>query len=262
MLKLSRGKPQTYKVSLISPSGDAADLTAADSVMRLDDGGIQGLVGVVQQKTVTGVGLPGQLSTGLNVEPMVGSLAMIVKDYTVLSRLRGMMSTRFDSTLAVESPKFGRFAALVRLAAPIAAPAADPVGDEWIPVTLDLIANDGLWWSATIVSPTGEKNVTVTNSGDVPAHPKIRWGGAGGEVTLPSGATFTLPQVTAPRSISFDPLEMLAVRDDKGELDRETWLKLRGKALPESVPAGESRKFMIPSGASISWHVGVFDPWR
>lgn len=95
---------------------------------------------------------------------------------------------------------------------------------------------------SSVMAGTG--SVTVTNHGDVPVWPKIRYQGAGGAVTNPSGAKFTLPRATAETIIDLDP----------------RMLRLDG-AFPESVPPGGAGVWVLPAGAQLEWTLGVADPW-
>lgn len=108
-------------------------------------------------------------------------------------------------------------------------------------VTVPVFNAEGMFRSAL---KTGTKTVTVTNSGDVPIYPKIRNLGAGGPVTTPSGARFTLPKATTATVFDTDPRR----------------LRLPG-AFPESVPPGKSGTWVLPTGASLEWTQLVVDPW-
>ena len=147
-----------------------------------------------------------------------------------------------------------RYRLAVRLPAAFKFPAAIPKrGDR---VRVDVIADSPGVWTVPL---SGEGNVTVTNYGDVPIWPEIVWEGAGGEVTLPSGARFILPVVSEEHRL---PL----ARNNSGrifrgdEYDRE--LTRRVGAVGESVPRAEERDFIVPPGARLVWEIGVFDPFE
>lgn len=108
-------------------------------------------------------------------------------------------------------------------------------------VTVPVFNAGGMFRSAL---KTGTGRVTVTNSGDVPVYPKIRNLGAGGVITTPSGARFTLPKSTTATVVDTDPRR----------------LRLPG-AFPESVPPGKSGTWVLPAGASLEWTLLVVDPW-
>lgn len=108
-------------------------------------------------------------------------------------------------------------------------------------LTVPVVCFDGVAKSSVM---TGKETVTVTNYGDVSVWPKIRYEGAGGVVTNPSGAKFTLPRATEETIIDLDPRV----------------LRLEG-AFPESVPPGATGVWVLPAGAQLEWTLGVADPW-
>lgn len=108
-------------------------------------------------------------------------------------------------------------------------------------VTANVFNPTGLARSMPI-SGTGE--VTLLNSGDEVVYPQLTYKGAGGVVTSPSGATFTLPPSDERTTINLDPQH----------------LHLDG-AFPEGVPPGESGTWVLPEGVTASWEIRVADPW-
>ena len=82
----------------------------------------------------------------------------------------------------------------------------------------------------------------------------------GGNLTLPSGAVYELPTVSTPRTIWLDPTLGCKITDDSGVRDDALWRSLRGLVFPEVVPAGQSRVFGIPVGATILWEDELEDP--
>ncbi|MGV3159862.1 hypothetical protein ACEE23_02005 [Corynebacterium sp. 32222D000AT] len=104
-----------------------------------------------------------------------------------------------------------------------------------------VVCFDGVAKTSTM---TGTGTVTVTNYGDVPVYPKIRYQGAGGVVANPSGAKFTLPRTSTETIIDLNPRV----------------LRLEG-AFPESVPPGATGVWVLPAGAQLEWTLGVADPW-
>jgi len=108
-------------------------------------------------------------------------------------------------------------------------------------LTVPVVCFDGVAKSSVM---TGKETVTVTNYGDVSVWPKIRHEGAGGVVTNPSGAKFTLPRATEETIIDLDPRV----------------LRLEG-AFPESVPPGATGVWVLPAGAQLEWTLGFADPW-
>lgn len=91
---------------------------------------------------------------------------------------------------------------------------------------------------------TGMGAVDVTNSGVVPVWPTIRYQGAGGVVTAPSGASFSLP-----------------ASDDVVIVDTDPMVLRAPAVLPECVPPGESGRWVLPEGARLEWVLRVDDPW-
>ena len=108
-------------------------------------------------------------------------------------------------------------------------------------LTVPVVCFDGVAKSSVM---TGKETVTVTNYGDVSVWPKIRHEGAGGVVTNPSGAKFTIPRAAEETIIDLDPRV----------------LRLEG-AFPESVPPGATGVWVLPAGAQLEWTLGVADPW-
>ena len=108
-------------------------------------------------------------------------------------------------------------------------------------LSVPVLCADGVAKSSVM---TGKGNVTVTNHGDVNVWPKIRYRGAGGVVTNPSGATFTLPRAAEETIIDLNPRV----------------LRLAG-AFPENVPPGGTGVWVLPAGAQLEWTLGVADPW-
>ena len=108
-------------------------------------------------------------------------------------------------------------------------------------LAVPVLCADGVAKSSVM---TGTGKVTVTNHGDVSVWPKIRYRGAGGVVTNPSGAKFTLPRAAEETIIDLNPRV----------------LRLDG-AFPENVPPGGTGVWVLPAGAQLEWTIGVADPW-
>lgn len=108
-------------------------------------------------------------------------------------------------------------------------------------LSVPVVCADGVAKSSVM---TGTGTVTVTNHGDVSVWPKIRYQGAGGVVTNPSGAKFTLPRAAEETIIDLNPRV----------------LRLDG-AFPENVPPGGTGVWGLPAGAHLEWTLGVADPW-
>lgn len=232
----------------------------------IKSGGVDGLVGSTADVTAAPLSGVGQVVLSQRVQPIQGAVTFHCRASgdrdagQVAADLRAAFSPIIgrENTLVVASP-LGEAQTQVRLSGPIPDPVEDPSWDEMVlNLTVPLVADEGLWWLAE-QSRTG--NVTVTNRGDVPAWLKIRWNGAGGSVTLPSGARFALPSTTAPRTLFLTRKHSLVVRDDRGNVDEALWKKLRS-ALPEMVMPDKTGRFVLPEGATGLWHEGVLNPWR
>lgn len=91
---------------------------------------------------------------------------------------------------------------------------------------------------------TGGGAVRIVNDGDAPIYPVLRWSGAGGVVTAPSGARFTLPASGVEQTIDSDPRLLRA-----------------DGVFPEAVPAGGEGTWIVPAGVRVEWSVLVADPW-
>lgn len=115
------------------------------------------------------------------------------------------------------------------------------------------------YWRRTHVFQTPE--CVVANAGDHEGWVSVQWL-RGGTVTMPSGATLTLPSVAEWRTIHLDPFESCDVVDAAGKRDVGLWRQLRNKVYPEPVPVGESRTFRIPQGAKLIFDERVDDPCR
>ncbi|WP_235696714.1 hypothetical protein [Corynebacterium diphtheriae] len=265
LLKVNLPEPAVKQIMLLTPSGVEWNLTEKkDRGVFLREGGISGLVGTPSPLVSQAVGAVGQRFFGAEHGPLEGTLSLNIYDTSgdcaaVFDEFVGSFSTHTPAVLRVSSklrgPRFGE----LRLAAEIESPACEPAEVSELDVDVSVVIDDGAWWSNWV---HGNNNVTVTNSGDVPVSPKIRWKGAGGKVTLPSGATFTLPAVSHPRNLLLGIDQSLAVVDDQEVLDRETWLKVRDQALPEDIPPGASRVFSVPEGADLLWRLGFLSMWR
>lgn len=110
-----------------------------------------------------------------------------------------------------------------------------------VTLSVDVFAPVGLWRSAPL---SGTGNVTLTNNGDEVIYPTIAYSGAGGQVTAPSGARFTLPRVKKRVVVDLDPQS----------------LRLDG-AFPEGIEPGATGVWKLPAGAVLQWSELVADPW-
>lgn len=255
-----------FAVGMVDHKGKTWKFTG-DWAAGITSGGVDGLVGSTEDVTAQALSGVGQVVLSQRMVPIQGQLKFNCRADgkrdagQVAADLRAAFSPMLgrENQLGVSSP-LGVAEALVRLSGPIPDPVEDPSWDEEVVlgVQVPVVADGGLWWLA---EQSGTGLVTVTNKGDVPVPLKIRWQGAGGVVVMQSGARLTLPEVPAPRTIWLSREHSLAVRDDRGVMDRKLWKQLRA-ALPELVPAGASRRVTVPEGAEVMWREGVLDPWR
>ncbi|KGM18142.1 hypothetical protein [Corynebacterium auriscanis] len=225
--------------------------------------GVEGFVGSVEDSVIESVGEPGQILDALNVGVMTGSLqCVLVPDGEsideLFSRWRASWSRRRSGTLRIKSPRLGVLTTAARLSESMPTPEVDPGGKRHARVEVPVVCDRGVWSTDNV---RGSGTVTVTNFGDVALWPSVEWAGAGGPVTLPSGATFTLPAAGSKRVLCLNPAESLIVKDLAGKVDRALWLKLAPVAWAEPVMAGETAQFRVPAGAELVWRVSVLDPF-
>lgn len=246
-----------FKISYISPDGREWEFDHETSPVFVVSEGVEGFVGGGEDIALTADGLSGQMFAGVNVFPIEGALSGYCRGESV-SDFRAGFSRRRCGTLVVDSPVWGRLELEVRVVGGgVSVPHSLP-DDRWVSFSVSLVSDRGVWFTSPLY---GSDNVTVTNSGDVNIWPEIRWQGAGGVVTLPSGATFTLPNSTARRVLTLDPMRGCMVSLEGGAIDRAMWKTLTGSVNAEGVPVGETRTYRVPAGAELVWRVGVFDPW-
>lgn len=253
-----------YRLWYTTPWGRQWEMLTENWVTGLNAAGIDGLVAQSTDVTTESPFVAGQILDSQNIGPMTGSLRVAVGPDgpkpagDVWAEFRAGFSRTLVGTLSLHSPRYGRVSTQVRLAATLPPPDVEP-NDEGVidELPIQLISDQGVWLHDT-VSGTGE--VTVTNFGGVDVSPQIRWSGAGGTVTVPSGATFSLPAVEEERILLLSPVESLAVITPLGEIDYPLMRQLQA-ALPEVVPEGQSRTYVMPPGAALEWQIGVMDPW-
>lgn len=248
-----------YRLFYVPPGGGKVDLTPeGDGVFLLPEG-VTGLVGQADDTVVSSVLFPGQVFESLVTRPMTGELRFGVRGRRgdlqgLWSDFSRLWSRRREGRLIVSSP-VGSVSTGVRLSAGISPPPSSLKNESYSPgLNVPVVADSGVWSSGLM---HGAGAVEVANPGDVALYPSIVWT-AGGQVVLPSDATFMLPTVEGERRLLLDDSESCAVLND-GALDRDIW-PIPG-AVAESVPPGESRTFTIPSGARLEWRVSYFDPW-
>lgn len=202
---------------------------------------------------------------GVDGEPLSGALRLVAVDRDLearfirrindtMARWRAAWSPREWGTLRVSGPR-GESFAQVRLASPIPdLTTVDPEGFEAF--EQQVIGKTSRWLRARSANLPWS---TVVNGGDHEIWPRVKWS-KGGKLTLPSGAAYDLPTVAAPRTIWLNPALGCKITDDAGARDDDLWRSLRGNIFPEVVPAGQSRVFGIPVGATILWEDELEDP--
>lgn len=256
-----------YSIAYVDPASGYWPLATPGEKKRgiwMAEEAIEGLVSQGEDASVQSVGRAGVVFSGTAIEAMTGTLLVHVRGdgeksaAEIYREFRGAWSRRDEGTLIVSGGSYGELSCRVRLAEWIGPPLIDPekAGDTL--VELSLVADEGVWWSRdSEYSGTS----TVTNSGITYLWPRLRWSGTGGEVVLPSGATFTLPAVDGERTLHLDPDESCVVLRGDGSVDEELWALL-SSVPPEGVPDGESRQFTVPAGAVLLAATGWDSPWQ
>lgn len=261
-----------YELVWESWDGQRWEFTTYDWAAGITADGIDGLMTDPDDVVSTAVGELGQVLTAQGAPPMSGSLRFAVRgDQSrsadeVWSDLRRSFHHRHYGTLILRGALLGSLSCQLRRDGVIAAPSVDPSSEDVIlNVQVPLISDDAVWWTLPEVEGGGNSpsSVTVTNSGDTVVWPSIVWSGRGGQVTMPSGAVFTLPPAPGGqvRRMDLSVWESNAVWDEDGNLDRSLWGMVRG-APSEPVPEGQERTYTVPAGAAVESTMGVFDPWR
>ena len=254
-----------FEIDYIDPDGREWELHAKGrrhGVMVVDEG-VEGFVGKAEDSVIESVGEPGQVLDAVNVGALEGSLKCVMVPQgesidDLFARWRSSWSRRRSGVLRLKNPRMGTLSAAVRLAEPMGAPEIDPSGKRPVMVEISVVCDRGVWQTGEV---RGSNIVTVTNFGDVALWPSVEWLGAGGQVTLPSGATFSLPSVTGKRIMHLNPAESLVVKDLAGKTDRTLWQQLAPVAWAEPVLPDQTAQFKVPAGAELVWRVGVLDPF-
>lgn len=233
--------------------------------VRLVDEGLE-LAGRVEDATVAAPGVPGQLVDSQNVQPMSGSLTVMVTrtdretipDLVAAFRAGWSTAPHGAGTLSVRSPRLGRLSARVRLSEPLPAPGRNTTSRALHQMTVPIVADRGLWTTSGL---SGVGLVEVSNVGDTTIYPHVSWVGAGGDVVLPSGALIELPPASQERIVYLDPSQSGAVTDRDGQIDQALWRQMRAGVLPEGIPPASTRVVTVPDGAVLHWAQEVADPW-
>lgn len=186
---------------------------------------------------------------------MVGGFTVVVLNPVRWRDFRAAWSSSVEGVLTLDNSGV-RYQLPVVLAAPLPFPAQVPTPGARVEVQVK--APSGVWW---LPKRTGDREVWVSNTGDVPVWPSITWFSSGGEVTLPSGASFNLPFIDQDQlRVSLDRAAVGVVTTLEGT-PRPQITSQMFDVVAEQVPPGTTRRFLLPQGATLEWQIGVFDPW-
>lgn len=248
-----------YEMTYVSPDGASFALTGGQ--IEVVEGGVDKLTGSVKERAYTAVGMSGQLLESHVIEPIRGALTLVIDSTptkpaeVLVFELRRAFSHYRLGQLAVATPR-GVARLRCRLDGTISDPTEVHSRSSGLELRIPLVADEGVWK----VGPyTGAGKINVSNFGDVTTYLEITWQG-GGPITLPSGATLTLPATSERRRLLLNPADSCAIIDDAGAVDHTLWQQI--PYLPEGVPAGGQRTYQLPAGATATWHVSTLDPWR
>lgn len=258
---------QAYKLRLIDVKGRVWNLNDCRSPVRVRHGGWPTLTARATQHTV---GLAGG---GRRVVPgrgriTDGSGALTVGFYPEVGRDLREVRRRWIDGWAFDEPcqlqvvgaeREGKYTALVRL---------DEGREIDQPQTLNFatffeLAMPIVWDKSGWVSKRTRPgpDATITNNGMANAVVSIEWG-SGGTVTMPSGATFTLPYTADRRIITLDRGLSFPVTDLNGTPDKAMQRRLWGRALDEQVKPGQTKTFKGPTGCVFRYELREIEPWR
>lgn len=248
-----------YEMTYMSPDGASFALTGGQ--IEVAEGGVDKLTGSVKERAYTAVGMSGQLLESHVIEPIRGALTLVIDSTptkpaeVLVFELRRAFSHYRLGQLAVATPR-GVARLRCRLDGTISDPTEVHSRSSGLELRIPLVADEGVWK----VGPyTGAGKINVSNFGDATTYLEITWQG-GGPITLPSGATLTLPATSERRRLLLNPADSCAIIDDAGAVDHTLWQQI--PYLPEGVPAGGQRTYQLPAGATATWHVSTLDPWR
>lgn len=248
-----------YEMTYVSPDGASFALTGGQ--IEVAEGGVDKLTGSVKERAYTAVGMSGQLLESHVIEPIRGALTLVIDSTptkpaeVLVFELRRAFSHYRLGQLAVATPR-GVARLRCRLDGTISDPTEVHSRSSGLELRIPLVADEGVWK----VGPyTGAGKINVSNFGDATTYLEITWQG-GGPITLPSGATLTLPATSERRRLLLNPADSCAIIDSAGAVDHTLWRQI--PYLPEGVPAGGQRTYQLPAGVTANWHVSTLDPWR
>lgn len=252
-------------ITYTSPQGQAFQIgNHLHQGVFIKEAGISGLVGAFEETSFSTVGTPGHTVTGLNVKPISAQIELHITEWggdsveEIFTRWRNAWSVHSSGTMTILS-SIGPLSTPVKLAAPMPDLESDLRDATGYGLRMSVTGNTGIWSTHTVGA---EGTVTVTNPGDVTVWPKITWSGQGGQVTLPSKATFELPATVDQKTLWLNNAEACLVTSANGDVDTDMWKQLRETVMPEGIPPAASAEFTLSQGARLEWNLGFLDPWR
>lgn len=256
-----------YEIGYIDPSGHDWELTSRgrSSGVFIAEDGIDGFIGQAEDSTSESIDVAGQLLNSVKIKPWTATLEVLLVPspdqhrHDLFKRWRKAWSRTATGTIRITTADLGNLYSTVRLSELIPPPKINPFVSEFAVAQTPIIGDEGVWWTAR---KKDSGMVNITNPGHVPIWPTITWAGSGGRVTLPSGATFTLPATNAPRTINLNPAESFIVTDSTGNTDTDLWHTLATTAWAEPITPQHTAQFQLPPDATIHWRIGFLDPWQ
>lgn len=255
-----------FRLRYVAPSGREWPLMAeAHRGVWVNEDSFEELMGLRADTAVTAAGVPGQRVTESQFTPIGFTLACTVVGRVdrpadlVWADFRAdwvATTSHTPGVLLLDNDGGSLLRIPVRLNGRLPGPPRNPSELEVLSVMVPVVGDGGRWLQR--LTDTG--SVTVTNVGVGVVWPEIVWQGAGGAVTLPSGAALTLPPVAEERRLLLSPWESHAVLTPAGDLDPALHSTL--DVVGEGVPEGTSRTYAVPVGARLEWDLGFLDPWR
>lgn len=242
-----------YSLRYRAPTGAEYQLLeGSDGTPFIEVDTLSGFVGTYTDNPVVVPGEPGAalLLADRTVAPMEGSFTLVLFTFDQWVKAHADFSTRAPGTLLLRRDSGAEYQVAMQLAASLPAPGAVP--RQGARIELSAVCYAGVW--SRHYTAAGS-SVSIANGGDVPIWPTLVWSGSGGTVRLPSGASFTLPAVTAEHRL---PLR----RSNSARVwVGDTRAAVTVDAVGEMIPVDETRLFGLPAGAHLEWEEGVLNPW-
>lgn len=244
-----------YEIDYLSHDKELKIASDPSSDVFIEAGTVSGFVGQFEDNGVQAIGVPGQ-SVDLQDRvtlPMEGEFTLVIWDPEKWPEVRRAFSSRVAGQLELRGPNHV-FYLPVCLSESLPSPDFHP--ERGSRIVVRLVADGGVWVNPVV---DAGPRVVVVNDGDVPVWPMLEWEGAGGTVTLFSGAQVTLPAVTGLHTLRLDRRHAGEVYLPDGSYSPV--LSAKVGAVAEMVPVGGEAEMVIPSGARVSYSIGVYDPW-